>query len=92
MLHAWAFLYLGIERIIVTILPHNQPSLRLFEKLGHQPDPSPGARAYADEPTDHVLSISREAFTRHHATLLHKIQFSHDAPPFHRSGDGRQGD
>jgi RimJ/RimL family protein N-acetyltransferase len=75
MLHAWAFLHFGMERIIVTILPHNQASLCLFEKLGHQPDHSPAARAFADEPTDLVLSISRESFTHHHAAVLPDIRF-----------------
>lgn len=73
MLHAWAFLHLEIERMIVTILPHNQASLRLFEKIGYHPDYSAKARAFADEPTDHVLSISRETFTQLHAAVLPHI-------------------
>jgi RimJ/RimL family protein N-acetyltransferase len=75
MLHAWAFFRLGVERILVTILPHNQASLRLFEKLGHRPDISLDAHAFAEDASDYVLSISREEFHACHAAALPNIQF-----------------
>jgi RimJ/RimL family protein N-acetyltransferase len=66
MLHAFAFRALGLQRVYVTIVPGNAASRRLFEKLGYQPDDTPGARAYADDETDVSLSIARADFERAH--------------------------
>jgi RimJ/RimL family protein N-acetyltransferase len=67
MLHAFAFRELRLERVYVTIVPANAASLRLFEKLGYQPDATPEARAYADDAADVSLSLAREDFERAHA-------------------------
>ena len=67
MLHAFAFRELRLERVYVTIVPANAASLRLFEKLGYQPDARPEARAYADDAADVSLSLARDDFERAHA-------------------------
>jgi ribosomal-protein-alanine N-acetyltransferase len=67
MLHAFAFRELRLERVYVTIVPANTASLRLFEKLGYQPDATPEARAYADDAADVSLSLARGEFERAHA-------------------------
>jgi len=62
LLHAFGFQVLGLERIYASILPANEPSLRLFAKLGHAPDASEAARSFTDEPGDVTLSVSRATF------------------------------
>ena len=62
LLHAFGFQVLGLERIYASILPANEPSLRLFAKLGHAPDASEAARLFADEPGDVTLSVARPTF------------------------------
>jgi RimJ/RimL family protein N-acetyltransferase len=62
MVHAFAFHQLGLERLRVSIVPANKPSLRLFEKLGYLPDDSPAARALVDDESDLTLSLERSRF------------------------------
>ena len=62
MLHAFGFEVLGLGRIYASILPDNAASVRLFTKLGHQPDGSAAARAFADEPGDVTLSVTAARF------------------------------
>jgi len=62
LLHAFGFQILGLERIYASILPENEPSLRLFARLGHAPDASEAARSFADEPGDVTLSVARATF------------------------------
>jgi RimJ/RimL family protein N-acetyltransferase len=62
MAHLFGFATLGLERIYVSLVADNAGSRRLFEKLGHEPDDSPAARACADDPTDVTLSCTRARF------------------------------
>jgi RimJ/RimL family protein N-acetyltransferase len=80
MLHALAFEALGLERIYVTIIPANAGSLRLFEKLGYQPDASPAARAYIDEPDDVTMSFGRGDFLARHAEAVRQLTIARRAP------------
>jgi RimJ/RimL family protein N-acetyltransferase len=80
MLHALAFLKLGLERLYVAIIPANRGSLRLFEKLGYQPDDSPAARTYVDEADDRTLSFARADFLRLHGEILPALRFAPELP------------
>ena len=60
MLHA--FRVLDLAQIYASILPANTVSLRLFARLGYLPDDSPVARAFADEPDDVALAVTRARF------------------------------
>ena len=73
MLHALAFRGLGLEQIVVSIIPANLPSRRLFAKLGYTSDDSPAARATIDHPSDLTLSIGRSDFDHAHALGLDAI-------------------
>jgi RimJ/RimL family protein N-acetyltransferase len=72
-LHALAFRALGLERAYVTILPSNVASRRLFAKLGYTVDATAEARAYADDPSDVAMSLTRGDFERTHAGALDEI-------------------
>ena len=76
LLHALAFRGLGLERIFISIIPANLPSQRLFAKLGYTRDDSPAARAFADDPTDLTLSMSRVTFENAYAPGLEGILWS----------------
>jgi RimJ/RimL family protein N-acetyltransferase len=80
MLHALAFEKLQIERIYVSIIPANRGSLRMFEKFGYQPDNSPEARAYIDEPDDVTLSFARADFLRLHEAAASQLAFAPRPP------------
>src|SRR5512143_3523959 len=56
MVHAFAFRTLGLDRLYVAIVPDNQPSLRLFARLGYAVDDSPAARAFVDDPAEVSMS------------------------------------
>jgi RimJ/RimL family protein N-acetyltransferase len=71
--HAFAFARLPLDTIVVAILPHNLPSLRLFQGLGYRPDDRPAARAYAEADSEIILSLHREDFTRQHAETLAQL-------------------
>ena len=75
MLHAFAFRVLGLERMYASIIPANRPSLRLFEKLGYEPDQTAAARRYADEPDDVTLSLPRARFDELHGPLAEQVRF-----------------
>jgi RimJ/RimL family protein N-acetyltransferase len=76
LLHALAFHGLGLERIFVSIIPANQPSQRLFAKMGYTADESAVARAFADDPTDITMSLGRATFEAAHAAVLGEIRWS----------------
>jgi RimJ/RimL family protein N-acetyltransferase len=76
LLHAFGFQILGLERIYASILPENEPSLRLFAKLGHAPDASETARSFADEPGDVTLSVARATFESAASVLLADVRLS----------------
>ena len=76
LLHAFGFRILGLDRIYASILPDNEPSLRLFAKLGHAPDASEAARAFADEPGDVTLSVERATFEASARALLVDVRLS----------------
>jgi RimJ/RimL family protein N-acetyltransferase len=75
MAHALAFRMLGLTRTCVSILPENDASRRLFERLGYLLDDSPAARAIADEPTDVTMSLERARFEQRFATELAALAF-----------------
>lgn len=66
MLHHVAFTELDVDKIYVAIVPSNQASRRVFEKLGYQLDASPAARASADDPSDITMAIDRATFLAAH--------------------------
>jgi RimJ/RimL family protein N-acetyltransferase len=74
MLHAFAFHTLGLERVYVTLLPANQPSRKMFEKLGYRLDESPQARSYVDEESDLALSAGRTEFEAAQTAALPEIR------------------
>ena len=74
LLHAFGFQVLGLERIYASILPENEPSLRLFARLGHAPDTSETARSFADEPGDVTLSVGRATFESAARELLADVR------------------
>jgi RimJ/RimL family protein N-acetyltransferase len=74
MIHALGFGQLALSTIYASIVPHNTASRRVFEKLGYVVDDSAAGRAYAEEPTDVVMSLARDVFTRAHAARLAEIQ------------------
>jgi len=76
MLHAFGFRQAGLQRIYVSIVPHNAASRRVFEKLGYRVDDAPGARAWADAPDDVVLSLDRPTFERMQGAALEQIRIS----------------
>jgi len=73
MLHAFAFRTLGLAKVYVGIVPGNDASRRLFEKLGYRVDDSAEARAYADHESDVMMSIDRASFEAVHAAALDAI-------------------
>jgi RimJ/RimL family protein N-acetyltransferase len=76
LLHALAFRGLGLERIFVSIIPANQPSQRLFAKIGYTSDDSQAARAFADDPTDISMSLARTTFEPAYAAAVEQIRWS----------------
>lgn len=70
MLHAFAFQVLDLTKVYASILPANVASLRLFTRLGYLPDDSPAARAFADEPGDVTLAVTRARFEFDAAAIL----------------------
>jgi len=76
MIHAFALAQLRLDRFYASVVPGNVASRRALEKLGYALDPSPAARAYADEPGDLVLALDRSAFERSHAAQLAEIQIA----------------
>ena len=74
MLHAFAFGALGLRRTYASIIPANQGSLRLFAKLGYEPDNGPVARRFADEPTDVTLSLDANLFQSRHGSAAARVQ------------------
>jgi RimJ/RimL family protein N-acetyltransferase len=60
MLHAFAFRALGLRQLVVTIVPGNVASRRLFARLGYREDRSPEARAYAEADEEIVMTLSVE--------------------------------
>lgn len=69
MLHHFAFSKWGLQRSYASVDPANAASRRVFEKLGFRVDASPGARRFADEPRDVVMSVDRAAFERGQVVL-----------------------
>lgn len=80
MLHVLAFQSWGLERLYVSIIPANSASIRLFQKLGYQPDDSPAARCYAEEPDDVTLSAGLAEIAALHGSVFGELQFG-ELPP-----------
>jgi RimJ/RimL family protein N-acetyltransferase len=79
MVHALAFARLELARVYVSIVPDNVASRRVFEKLGYAVDATSLARAFAEEPTDVVMSIDRATFERANAAALAQIRIAESA-------------
>jgi len=79
MLHAFAFRALGLRRLYASIIPANAASLRLFAKLGYEPDDSAAARRYIDEPNDVTLSLAFDRFDDLHGALARRVRIN--SPP-----------
>lgn len=62
-----AFGPLGLARVFASVIPENKGSLRMFEKLGFQVDPSPAGRRYAEHERDVCLRLEAGEFARLHA-------------------------
>lgn len=73
MLAAIAFGDWGLARVYVTIIPANQPSLRMFQRLGFENDGSPRARGLAEQVSDASLSLDAEGFRRRHAAMAESV-------------------
>lgn len=73
MLHALAFGDWGLVRVYVAIIPTNQPSLRMFQRLGFQADTGPHARSLAEEPSDATLSLDALSFRQRHAAAIDAV-------------------
>ena len=73
MLHRFAFTELHLERSYASIDLINTGSRRVFEKLGFEVDARAEARAFADEPQDIVMSISRATFEQQHASVFAEL-------------------
>ena len=76
MVHAFAFTTLGLERVYASIVPENQASRRVFEKLGYTLDHSAEARSFADEAGDVMLVIDRATFERANAAALAQLRIA----------------
>jgi RimJ/RimL family protein N-acetyltransferase len=76
LVHAFAFAQLGLRHVFASIVPENVASRRVFDKLGYVVDASPAARAFAENPSDVVMSIAREAFEREHRASLAAIRIT----------------
>ncbi len=74
MLHAFAFLTLGLARVRLSIVPANVAGRRSYEKLGYAVDTSPEARDAADEPDDVCMTLSRGAFLGLHGDLARRVR------------------
>jgi RimJ/RimL family protein N-acetyltransferase len=73
MLHAFAFGTLRLRRTYASIIPANEGSLRLFEKLGYEGDSTPVARRFADEATDLTLSLASTRFQHLHGPAAARV-------------------
>jgi len=74
MVHACGFARLGLERVYVSIVPKNQASRRVFEKLGYKVDEGTEARAFADEAEDLTMVIKHIDFERLWTPMLAEIR------------------
>ncbi len=81
MLHALAFRPWSLARVYVNIIPANQPSLRMFQRLGYQSDTSPRARSLAEEADDATLSIDAISFLQRHAAVIEAVTVSERRVP-----------
>lgn len=70
LLHAFAFFGLGLQRLFVSIIPQNEPSQRLFVRLGYARDDGTAARRFADEESDRTFSLGRAEFESRFADVL----------------------
>jgi RimJ/RimL family protein N-acetyltransferase len=81
MVHAIAFSALGLECVYCSIIPANEPSQRLFKRIGYVTDDSPTARQYADVPDDLTYSLARKEFMTAHAAALVEIRLCERSLP-----------
>ena len=75
LLHAFAFFGLGLERLFVSIIPQNEPSQRLFLRLGYARDDGSAARRFADEESDLTFSLGRAEFESRFANVLPEMRW-----------------
>jgi RimJ/RimL family protein N-acetyltransferase len=81
MVHACAFVQLGLQRVYASIAPTNRASRRVFEKLGYRLDDSTEARTFADEPDDVTMVIGRATFERTDALVLAQLHIERAGEP-----------
>jgi RimJ/RimL family protein N-acetyltransferase len=74
MLLSVGFTHVGLSRVVASIQPRNESSLRLFYRAGFAKDDSAEARAFADEPGDVCLALSRASFLDAHRQDVHDIE------------------
>ena len=75
LLHAFAFFGLGLQRLFVSIIPQNEPSQRLFLRLGYVRDDGSAARRFADEESDLTFSLGRAEFESRFADVLPEMRW-----------------
>jgi RimJ/RimL family protein N-acetyltransferase len=75
LLHAFAFFGLGLQRLFVSIIPQNEPSQRLFLRLGYVRDDGSAARRFADEESDQTFSLGRAEFESRFADVLPEMRW-----------------
>ena len=80
MIHAFAFVTLGLDRIYASIAPENLASRRVFEKLGYRLDLGAEARSFADEPGDVTMVVRRTEFLLAHPGLLDELRIRRLTP------------
>ncbi|MBI4700787.1 MAG: GNAT family N-acetyltransferase [Deltaproteobacteria bacterium] len=73
LVHALGFRGLGLRRTYASVIPANEPSLRLMLRLGYRRDDSPPVRARAEAPDDVVLVLERADFEEAHAESLAQL-------------------
>jgi RimJ/RimL family protein N-acetyltransferase len=73
MLAALAFREWALERVYVNIIPANQPSLRMFQRLGFETDTSARARSLAEDASDATLSLDAGGFRQRHAPVAEAV-------------------
>ena len=76
MVLALAFGPLGLSRVYASVVPENQGSLRMFEKLGFAVDGSPEARRYAEAPEEICLSLAAESLRAARPEVFAQVRIS----------------
>lgn len=76
LIHAFAFETLKLSAVYLTIVPHNEPGRRCYEKVGYVRDDEPLARGYAEADDDIAMRITKDALFARHPLALTEIVIS----------------